>query len=129
MGAYLVFTGDEYYPAGGASDFHSAHDALLDAVLTAQGAREHEDWAQVVYFDGEHMTELGFSDQSDTEQKNVLNIAPARLGEWTITTRTSAFWGAYDVWTVPLAWNIGDYLYPAFEADDDLSPFEAVMNA
>lgn len=48
MNLFLVFAGDNYYPAGGWDDFLSAHTDEEEAEAAADAARKHRDWAQVV---------------------------------------------------------------------------------
>ena len=40
---FVVFSGDQYYPDGGWSDFKSSHDTLNEALSTARG-----DWWHIV---------------------------------------------------------------------------------
>lgn len=41
---YIVFTGDAYYPSGGALDFYSLHETLEDAKFFTP----NYDWAHIV---------------------------------------------------------------------------------
>jgi len=51
MKRFLIFTGDDYYPCGGFSDFDSAHDTLNEA-LTRYAELHLEDspltWGHIV---------------------------------------------------------------------------------
>jgi hypothetical protein len=50
MYLYLLFAGDNSYPAGGADDFIGAFATLPDAMIAPRRGRN--DWAHVAYFDG-----------------------------------------------------------------------------
>lgn len=50
---YLVFSGFDYYPTGGAHDFLGAFDRLDNAMAVMERATKDGRWAHVVSFDGE----------------------------------------------------------------------------
>jgi len=46
-GNYLLFAGDNYYPAGGFNDYRGRFETLQDALVAAANARC--DWWHIVY--------------------------------------------------------------------------------
>ena len=72
MKRYLVFAGEDYYPAGGWGDFIEAFASHEDAASKAAECEERGDWSQVV--DLERMEEVykeqpdgGLHDEVDTK--------------------------------------------------------------
>ena len=51
---YLLFSGSDYYPAGGADDFAGAFASIADA--KAYFAEHPQEWAHIARFDGERLT-------------------------------------------------------------------------
>lgn len=48
MKRYLLFTGYDYYPDGGWSDFKESFDSLEEAIAASQKSPYYCDWNQVV---------------------------------------------------------------------------------
>lgn len=48
MKKFIVFSGDIYYPIGGASDLHSSFDTLEKAMVVAEKEGGRYQWSQVV---------------------------------------------------------------------------------
>ncbi len=55
MTVYLLFSGQNYYPQGGAGDFVSTHESLeaARAAVNVEETKRADKWAQVASFDGE----------------------------------------------------------------------------
>lgn len=49
MGRYLLFAGDEYYPAGGWQDYRGRYNSLNEAIKAA--GKLTWDWWQIVNLD------------------------------------------------------------------------------
>ncbi len=57
MTVYLLFSGQNYYPQGGAGDFVSTHESLeaARAAFDVDEAKRADKWGQVASFDGEKL--------------------------------------------------------------------------
>lgn len=68
---YLVFAGDDYYPAGGAGDFIGAYDEPDEAVLKAPRNR---DWMHVA-----ELSRFGLVVVAERDNENDLKLYPERM--------------------------------------------------
>lgn len=64
---YLVFSGDDYYPSGGAYDFHSAHDTLESAL--AVDPKAVGEWAHIAELDSGQGLVIRYRNYHQTDWK------------------------------------------------------------